>query len=81
MARADSPPSFERALEQLEELVTELEGGELSLEASLETFERGISLVRLCAERLERAELRVTQLEVGRDGPRERPLAPEEEDA
>ncbi len=77
---AETELSFEQALEQLEQLVARLEGGELSLEDSLETFERGIVLVRLCSARLESAELRVTRLEQGRDGPTESPLKGEEEE-
>ena len=76
--RADAELSFEQALARLEELVGRLEGGELSLEESLETFERGTALVRRCARQLEAAELRIVQLEQGPDGPRERPLAVEE---
>ena len=77
-ADAETELSFEQALAQLEQLVARLEGGELSLEDSLETFERGIALVRLCSARLEAAELRVTRLEHGPDGPTERPLQSEE---
>ncbi|GIX35696.1 MAG: exodeoxyribonuclease 7 small subunit [Lysobacteraceae bacterium] len=53
---------FENALEELERIVQRLEGGELSLDASLEAYERGIRLYRQCHAQLERAELRVRQL-------------------
>ena len=66
--------SFEDALERLEQLVRKLEGGELTLEDSLQTFEQGTALIRLCAERLEAAELRISELEQRRGGPVERPL-------
>ncbi len=66
--------SFEDALERLEQLVGKLEGGELTLEDSLQTFEQGTALIRLCAERLEAAELRISELEQRRGGPVERPL-------
>lgn len=65
---------FEGALSRLETLVGELEGGELSLEDSLRTFEEGVRLVRLCSERLKSAELRIRQLEEGTDGVGERSL-------
>ncbi len=59
---------FEGALSRLEELVGELERGELSLENSLRTFEEGVRLVRRCSEQLKSAELRIRQLEEGTDG-------------
>ena len=50
---------FEAALARLEELVKELETGDLPLERSLKLFEEGIKLSRLCNKRLEDAERRV----------------------
>ena len=50
---------FEAALERLEELVQELEKGDLPLEQSLKLFEEGIKLSRICTKRLEDAERRV----------------------
>ena len=71
---------FETALERLEGLVRELEGGELSLEESLARFEDGVGLVKLCSDRLRAAELRVKQLEAGPDGSlEERPLDGQED--
>ena len=43
---------FESALEELEQVVEQLESGELSLEDSLAAFEKGVSLVRLCNQKL-----------------------------
>ncbi len=53
---------FEAALRELEALVARLEEGELSLEASLHEFERGMALTRRCQQLLEQAEQRVQQL-------------------
>lgn len=50
---------FETALSRLEEIVTDLEKGELSLEQSLKLFEEGVKLARLCNARLEEAEGKV----------------------
>ncbi len=50
---------FETALERLEEIVKELESGDLPLEQSLKLFEEGIKLSRICNKRLEDAERRV----------------------
>jgi exodeoxyribonuclease VII small subunit len=60
--------SFEEAMQRLEEIVQGLEDGSLSLDASIQGFEQGMRLVRLCAAELERAERRVRQLteEAGR---------------
>jgi exodeoxyribonuclease VII small subunit len=54
--------TFEEALRQLEEIVDKLEMGDLSLEESIELFERGQSLVAYCNDLLERASLKVEQL-------------------
>jgi exodeoxyribonuclease VII small subunit len=50
---------FEAALARLEEIVKELESGDLPLEQSLKLFEEGIKLSRICNKRLEDAERRV----------------------
>ena len=56
------PADFEHALDELEQLVAHMEGGELTLEQSLSSFERGIGLFRHCQQSLEQAELRVRLL-------------------
>jgi exodeoxyribonuclease VII small subunit len=53
---------FETALARLEEIVTELESGELALEQSLKLFEEGVKLARICNARLEEAERKVEVL-------------------
>ena len=53
---------FEKALEQLEGRVEDLESGDLSLENSLKSFEKGIKLARQCQEQLSKAELQVQKL-------------------
>ncbi len=50
---------FEAALAELESVVVSLERGELSLEDSLETFERGVELTRICQEALKQAEQKI----------------------
>jgi exodeoxyribonuclease VII small subunit len=50
---------FERALKELEELVSRMEQGDLSLEESLKSFERGIELTRTCQQALKEAEQKV----------------------
>jgi exodeoxyribonuclease VII small subunit len=56
------PPSFEEALVELEDIVTQLEAGDLSLEESLALFERGQRLAVLCNQVLDKAELRLEQI-------------------
>jgi exodeoxyribonuclease VII small subunit len=51
--------TFETSLEALEQIVRQLENGDLSLEKSLELFEQGIRLARECQERLSQAERRI----------------------
>lgn len=53
---------FEHSLDELEQLVARMEGGDLSLDESLASFERGIGLYRHCQQALEQAELRVRLL-------------------
>ena len=53
---------FEKSLDELETLVAHLEEGELSLDESLKSFERGVALFRDCQSALEQAELRVKLL-------------------
>ena len=53
---------FEHSLDELEQLVQRMEGGDLSLDDSLKTYERGIALYRNCQSALEQAELRVKLL-------------------
>jgi exodeoxyribonuclease VII small subunit len=69
MAKSTSAPvktapaaDFEHSLDELEQLVAKMEGGELSLDESLTSFERGIGLYRHCQQALEQAELRVRLL-------------------
>jgi len=50
---------FESCLEELEKVVRELEAGDLSLERSLELFEKGMALSDTCRRQLEEAETRV----------------------
>ncbi len=59
--------NFEQALEVLEELVTAMEEGELSLEESLQAFEKGIKLTRECQSALKKAEQKV-QVLINEDG-------------
>ncbi len=60
--------TFEQALSRLEEIVSQLESGEISLEESLKSFEEGKQLVKLCLTKLEEAEKKIQKLEAKPDG-------------
>ena len=73
-------PSFEQALERLEVIVQELEGGSLTLEQSIERYEEGVRLSRGLTRTLDEAEKRIERLtadeeDVPADAPVERELA------
>jgi exodeoxyribonuclease VII small subunit len=59
MPKKKSPPSFENDLAELEQLVIRLERGEISLEESLQAFERGVNLTRTCQKALQEADQKV----------------------
>jgi exodeoxyribonuclease VII small subunit len=62
-------PSFEAAFEKLQTAVKKLESGELSLEDSLQQFEEGVRLTRICQDYLNAAEQRVDVLMKGPGAP------------
>ncbi len=62
MAKAKKSVDFEEALDQLEELVEDMENGDLTLEESLKAFEQGIRLTRECQTALSQAEQKVQML-------------------
>ena len=62
-AAIPNTPDFESALAELEKLVAAMEGGQLSLEQSLQTYKRGAELLKFCQEKLENAQQQVKILE------------------
>ena len=58
----DTKTTFEEALEELEQIVERLEGGQLSLDEAIRSFEQGIALVKLCGRRLQQAEKKIDRL-------------------
>lgn len=59
---------FEAAMARLEEIVSELEKGDVPLDQSLKLFEEGIKLSRICNKRLEEAERKVEILLKDKNG-------------
>ncbi len=71
--------SFEAALKRLEEIVSEMEAGELSLDAMLKKFQEGMRLAQFCSRKLEEAEKKIEVLVKKEDGNFEtRPFSSEE---
>ena len=54
--------NFETSLQKLEKIIEKLEGGDISLEDSVKSFEEGIGLVKECQKQLSQAELKVKKL-------------------
>ena len=65
--RSQKKPDFETALAELEALVEKMEQGDLSLDESLQQFERGVQLTRSCQQALRDAEQKVRVL-LDKDG-------------
>src|SRR5437762_3900197 len=57
--KIDAPPSFEGAMNRLEEIVDEMESGKMMLEELILRYEEGMKLVKVCQERLASAEQRI----------------------
>ena len=54
--------TFEQSMQQLEQIVQELESGDLPLEKAIKKFEEGIQLSKLCAQKLDETEKKVSML-------------------
>lgn len=61
-------PDFEKALTRLEAIVTEMEGGKLSLENMVARFEEGQGLIKACTEKLNEVEKKIEILVRHEDG-------------
>ncbi len=57
------PPSFEKALDELEAIVARMEDGQLPLEESLAAYQRGAQLIRFCESKLTDAQARIAVLD------------------
>ena len=77
LATATPPQSFEQAMAELAQLVTQMESGALPLEASVAAYARGSELVKYCAAQLEKVESQVKVLE----GDMLKPFSSDEEGA
>jgi len=60
--------SFEKSLERIEEIVKNLERGDVPLDEALSLFEEGTKLIKGCGKMLDDAEQKVVALQKGDDG-------------
>ncbi len=67
MSEVKSEMTFEAAMARLEQIVRALEGGNVPLEELINLFDEGTKLVKLCTERLDKAEEKVRLLQM-KDG-------------
>ena len=65
MSKSTKAPTFESALAELEEIVSEMEAGQLPLEKSLAAYKRGAELLKFCQTALQDAQQQVKILEDG----------------
>ena len=61
-AKKQSTPTFEESLHRLEEIVDQLDRGDVPLDEALRLYEEGMSLAKVCAEKLSQTELTLKRL-------------------
>lgn len=71
---------FEKAIQRLEKIVDDLETGELDIDKSLEIFEEGIKMSRICSKKLNEAEAKIEKLTRDQKGELVAELFPVDED-
>lgn len=69
MSQSSNPdPSFEEAMERLDEIVESMEGERLDLDEMVGRYEEGVKLLTLCRQRIEHARMRVERINTLLDG-------------
>ncbi|MBT3185041.1 MAG: exodeoxyribonuclease VII small subunit [Nitrospina sp.] len=71
---------FEKAMQRLEQIVDDLEKGELDIDKSLEIFEEGIKMSRVCSKKLNEAEAKIEKLTQNQKGELVTELFPTEDE-
>lgn len=64
----DKEPSFEQAIDKLEDLIEQIESGEVGLEAAIAQYEKGQLLIKRCRGILDKAEHRIAELTQDENG-------------
>lgn len=65
---SNTEPSFEQAMERLEEIVSAMEGDRMPLDEMVTSYEEGMRLLKVCRQRIEAARRRVELITAGADG-------------
>ena len=60
--------TFEAALKELEEIVSQLDTGSIDLDKAVEAYEKGAKLKQHCEKKLKEAQLRIEKIEVDKNG-------------
>ena len=71
---------FEKAIQRLEKIVDDLEKGEMDIDKSLEIFEEGIKMSRVCSKKLNEAEAKIEKLTQDQKGELVTELFPAEDE-
>jgi exodeoxyribonuclease VII small subunit len=60
--------SFEEALSELEKIVRQLESGGADLKSSIDSYERGMALKKMCESKLKEAQTKIEKITLSADG-------------
>ena len=60
----NTPQNFEQALSELEQIIEEIENDEVKLEVALEKYQKGVSLVKYCQDKLVEVEQKIKILDI-----------------
>ncbi|WP_251576527.1 exodeoxyribonuclease VII small subunit [Paenibacillus sp. MER TA 81-3] len=71
--------NFEAAMEKLELIVSQLEGGDAPLEQAIDLFQEGMRLSKFCSEKLQQVERKIEMLTEQNGELKRQPFSPEEE--
>lgn len=80
MPKNEPEVNFEQAIDQLEQIVAQLESGEVPLEKAIELYQEGMRLSHLCGQKLEQVEKKIEMLVEGSSGIIRKPFQPSIDD-
>ena len=64
MKKNNNDLSFEESIKKLEDIVEHLESGDIDLEKSVELYEQGMNLKKICEEKLKKVENQIKKIKV-----------------
>ena len=68
MANSKKDINFEDALAELEKIVRSLESGDADLKSSIDSYERGVELKKICEEKLKEAQAKIEKISISPEG-------------